>query len=629
MRSRPTVTAERTVRAWLARVAVLLAMLCALAVALALPAQAATSGNHITRYDVKVNVAADGTMHVALDFDFDFGDAPGHGPYLTLPTAQQYNDTYDRVFQITDVRATSDDPAAAPANVDLSEANGWLQIRIGDKNRGSIRGVHRYAVTYTERGIVNAAGATKAGDELYWNVIGDQWTIPLADVTIEVTGPAPVQRVACFAGALGSTGPCDSASPDGPNAHFAQSALAPGEPLTIATSYSAGSFRGVAPILRERWSAVRAFALTPWTGATAVLVLLGGIGLVLSRARRRGRDEQYLNQVPGLVPLVGQPGAVGPRVRHAPIAVHFTPPAGFRAGQLGTLLDERADPRDVTATIVDLAVRGYLRIEQVAEANFLGRGADWRLVKLRAADDVLVAYERTLFDGIFAGRSAVNLSDLKTTFAATMGKVQGELYDDVTERGWFRGNPRKVRTNWYLAGVALTLVGIGLTVVLAAFTHWGLVGLAGLVVGVVVLTVARTAPARTADGTAVLAQTLGFRQYLATAEAEQLKFEEGEDLFSRYLPLAIVFGLTERWAAVFARLAAQGRAVAEPTWYYGPGYQTGAFWLGTSSFGHAMESFSAIATQSISAPTPGSSGSSGFSGGFSGGGVGGGGGGGW
>jgi uncharacterized membrane protein len=210
-----------------------------------------------------------------------------------------------------------------------------------------------------------------------------------------------------------------------------------------------------------------------------------------------------------------------------------------------------------------------------------------------------------------------------------MGKVQGGLYDDVTERGWFRGNPRKVRTKWYLAGSALTLVAIGLTVALATFTHWGLVGLAALVVGVVVLVVARTAPARTADGTAVLAQTLGFRQYLATAEAEQLKFEEGEDLFSRYLPLAIVFGLTERWASVFARLAAQGRAVAEPNWYFGPGYQAGAFWLGTNSFGHAMESFSAIATQSISAPTPGSSGSSGFSGGFSGGGVGGGGGGGW
>ena len=58
----------------------------------------------------------------------------------------------------------------------------------------------------------------------------------------------------------------------------------------------------------------------------------------------------------------------------------------------------------------------------------------------------------------------------------------------------------------------------------------------------------------------MLAQSLGFRRYLATAEANQLRFEEGEDIFSRYLPYAIVFGLADRWARVFSELAAQGRA---------------------------------------------------------------------
>ena len=181
----------------------------------------------------------------------------------------------------------------------------------------------------------------------------------------------------------------------------------------------------------------------------------------------------------------------------------------------------------------------------------------------------------------------------------------------------------------------LVLLGLVVTFLLARFTHFGIVGIAAVLVGISALLVARNAPARTPDGTAVLAQTLGFRQYLATAEAAQLKFEEGEDLFSRYLPYAIVFGLTEHWAQVFAQLAAQGRAVTEPTWYGGPGYAMGSFWLASNSFGHAMDSFSSIATSSISAPTPGSSGSSGFSGGggfsggFSGGGGGGGGMGGW
>ena len=604
-------------------------MACALAVAWALPAHGATSGNRIDRYDVGVTLAADGAMAVVLDFDFNFGDDPGHGPYLTIPTSQGYDDEYDRVFEFSDVTATSDDPSAAPADLDLTEENGWLQVRVGDPDVDDVSGVHRYTVTYTVRGIVNGADATNAGDELYWNVIGDQWEIPLSDITVTVDGPAPVAQVACFAGPVGGTGTCDGAAADGARAQFTQATLPPQEALTVATSYPAGTFTEVAPILREIWTPAKAFALTPWTGLAAGVVLVGGLGLVLGRMRQRGRDEQFLHQVPGLAPVGGQLGATGSRDRRTPIAVHFTPPAGFHAGQLGTLIDERADPRDVTASIVDLAVRGYLRIEQTAEANFLGRGADWRLVQLRAADAELAPYERTLHEGIFAGRSDVSLSDLKTTFAACMGAVQGALYEDVTTRGWFRGNPKTVRTRWIVAGIVLVLRGIGLTVLLAGLTHWGLVGLMVLIVGVVLLAVARTAPARTATGTAVLAQTLGFRQYLATAEAEQLRFEEGEDLFSRYLPYAIVFGLTERWAGVFARLAAQGRPAPEPTWYVGPGYHVGAFWLATNSFGQAMESFSAIATQSISAPTPGSSGSSGVSGGFSGGGVGGGGGGGW
>ncbi|RYV49602.1 DUF2207 domain-containing protein [Pengzhenrongella frigida] len=617
-------------RSFLRRLGTTFALAGALGVTLALPAQAdSSSGNEIERYDVQVDLAADGTMAVRIEFAFDFGDDPGHGPYLTLPSSQRFDADYDRVYEFSDITAASDDPSTAPDDLEVTEENGWLQLRIGDPDVDDVRGVHRYTVTYTARGLVNAANATNAGDELNWNVLGGQWEIPLNDITVTIDGPAAVEQVGCFAGPFQSTSTCDSATADGVRAQFTQHALAPQEGMTVATSYAPGTFTDAAPILRERWTPVKAFALTPWTGGTAAVVLFGGLGLVLSRIRQRGRDEQYLDQVPGLAPQAGQPGDVRPRDRRMPIAVHFTPPAGFQAGQLGTLIDERADPRDVTASIVDLAVRGYLRIEQTAEANFLGRGADWSLVQRRPADDALTTYERTLLDGIFAGRSTVALSELKATFAATMATVQGELYEDVTARGWFRGNPKTVRTHWLVAGLGLAVLGAGLTVLLAAFTRGALVGVAVFMVGVVLYAVARNAPARTAAGTAVLGQTLGFRQYLATAEAEQLRFEEGEDLFSRYLPYAIVFGLTERWAAVFARLAAQGRAVAEPTWYGGPGYGVGTFWLATNSFGHAMESFSAIATQSISAPTPGSSGRSGFSGGFSGGGVGGGGGGGW
>jgi uncharacterized membrane protein len=190
-----------------------------------------------------------------------------------------------------------------------------------------------------------------------------------------------------------------------------------------------------------------------------------------------------------------------------------------------------------------------------------------------------------------------------------------------------------VRGRWRAAGIALVVAGVALTAVMLTkqvqLRGIALVGLAVALVGGLVVALGRAAPARTPDGTAVLAQALGFRRYLATAEANQLRFEEGQDVFSRYLPYAIVFGLADRWARVFAEVAAAGRPVAAPTWYVG--YYNpvpGVFW--GQSFAGAMDRFSSVATASLSAPTPGASGGSGFGGGgFSGGGVGGGGGGGW
>jgi uncharacterized membrane protein len=143
--------------------------------------------------------------------------------------------------------------------------------------------------------------------------------------------------------------------------------------------------------------------------------------------------------------------------------------------------------------------------------------------------------------------------------------------------------------------------------------------------GLVVRLLGKRMASRTADGSAVLAQSLGFKQYLVTAEANQIRFEEAQDIFSRYLPYAIVFGVADRWARVFNEVAeaaaAAGRSLDVPTWYVFSGGGFGGF----SGIATGMDSFSTTAAGTFTS-TPGSSGGSGFSGGgFSGGGGGGGG----
>jgi uncharacterized membrane protein len=194
----------------------------------------------------------------------------------------------------------------------------------------------------------------------------------------------------------------------------------------------------------------------------------------------------------------------------------------------------------------------------------------------------------------------------------------------MVEQGWYRRSPQATRRLAYvLALLALALAG-GITFLLASFTQVALLGV-GLVVGaLVLLAVAGKMPARTGKGTAALARILGFKLYLTTAETEQIKFEEREQIFSRYLPYAMVFGVADRWADEFRDLGAvQQDGGSGLYWYSGqPGWSM-------VYFGHSIGSFATTTTGTIASTPPSASGSSGFSGGFSGGGGGGGGGGSW
>lgn len=589
-------------------------------------------GREITRWDQTYTLHEDGSADVRLEIDFDFGDDPGHGPYLLLPTRQAYNDDYDRLYDISRIAAQS--TTGAPAGVHVTRDRYYTEVKVGDANIGDVSGVQTYVITYAVDRVMNdttaaETGGSVSGDEFYWNAVGDQWVIPISHATVAVDSPVEVTDAQCFAGRKGFADPCTGTATSGSRVTFTQDYLVPGQPFTVDVLYPAGSFE-TAPRLIEHSDVKRAFTLNPATGAASVGILAAG-GLVLARRlRTTAVDEQFADQIPGLVPPDGAGGTTVRRDYKAPVAVQYAPPPGMRPGQIGTLVDEKADPRDVTATLVDLAVRGYLRIDDLGEktSGLFSKERDYQLVQLRQSDAALFPYEAMLLDALFAGRTEVAMSDLKTTFASSMAKVQKQLYKNVTNLGWFRANPQSARGSWATAGLGLLVAGILGTIWLAQGTRLALLGVPLILLGTITLATARNAPARTAKGTAALQQARGFELYLSKAEANQLRYEEGEDLFSKYLPYAIAFGVAEKWAKKFEELARQGKALAEPTWY--GGYAYGTFWLYSAGLGARMDNFASLADSAMSAPTPGSSGGSGFGGGgFSGGGGGGGGGGGW
>lgn len=557
----------------------------------------------VRRYDATITVDGSGTATVVLDLDVDFGTEPNRGPFLTYVVREVHDDTRDRVYRLTDVQATSSTGAAD--EVHLQESGGLLEIRIGDPDRQDLTGVHSYRVTFQAEGWVDTAETSDGDtDELYLDVVGDGWEVPLEDVRVAVHGPADVVAARCFTPDGGCSG-----DHTGRTAVFRQDGLAAGEPLTVAVAWPAGTFGDVQPILQERWAASRAFAVTPWTVGVSFMVVGSGLWWLVHRVRTHGRDA----------PAGAHGGHVG---------VQVTPPPGLRPGQLGTLVDERADPHDVTATLVDLAVRGYLVI-QAMEPSAAGGSTDgdpdWRLMRTDEPHADLRPFEAALLDHLFAQRAAVTLSDLTSTSAEAMGAVQDALYQDVTARGWFRGNPAEARASWGARAALLLLGGVVLTVLLALWTSWALVGLAVVVVGVVMAVTTGAAPARTAGGTAVLAQAEAFRRHLETVDPQQVRVERGDDVVGSYLPFAVAFGLTERWGEAIDRPVAQGHPAPRPTWYVGYHPAQGA----GGTFGRDLARFTDAADAAIAAPAPKAGGGSGVSAGRAGGGVGGGGGGTW
>jgi len=577
-------------------------------------ARAQTAGEHITRYDFAATIQNNGDLAVHEAIEYDFGASEHHGIFRDIPTRLRYDDRNDRVYPLRDVRVTSPDASATVKRE--SGPDGTTRLRIGDP-KTTISGVHHYVIDYTLAGGLNPFADHV---ELYWNAIGTAWTIPIEHVTAIVRTPVAITRSTCFAGPAQSSNPCEQSNVDGSSARFSEARLEPGEALTFVVALPPGSVTATGPVLEERWSPSRAFSTSAGVLAATLSLLvlvLAGVGALVWRV---GRDRRAVG---GAVDAAfAGSGAADERVplfEGREIPVELEPPDKLRPGQLGTLVDERANPLDATATIVDLAVRGYLRIEEIEKSHWFSKG-DWRLVKLKPNDGML-PYEQLLFDAIFDSGDNVELSDLKNKFASKLHKVENALYDDAVERGWFAGRPDTVRAKWLFAGVVLLAAGIGLTLLAAVKSHLALVPTPIIVGGLLLMVLSHWMPRRTALGRGVLVRALGFKRFIDESEKDRARFAEQQHLFTEYLPYAVVFGATEQWAKAFAGL--NGELPDQSSWYL----STHPFTF--VAFSHSMDGFATTAAGTI-ASTPSGSGSSGFGGGgFSGGGGGGGGGGSW
>lgn len=595
----------------------------------------AVGDERMQSYDVVYDLQPDGSVVVeeTIVWQFPAGEER-RGIFRNIIVRMGYQDqenTY-RYYEMTDVSV--DSPSGAPDAFRVTDNGAAMEIRIGSENLRT-SGVQTYVVRYTLANVLNPI-AENDTVEFYYNVFGANEFTQRDRVAVTVNAPAPSTDALCFRGERGSTETCE-AVPGSPT-RYAATDLGPGEALTVVGQYPSAAFDDPQPDVRTG-DAGSAFGSQVAPAANAA-AYAAGIGAPLLAAAamgtlvwKRGRDERYAELTPGLTPVAGTAAEAPTVVGGKPVvAVQFHPPRGVQPGMVGTIIDETANPIDVSATVIDLAVRGYLRIEETGGSGMFSR-TDWTLTRLDPpVGDQLLPYERMLLDGLFRTGDVVALSALKNTFSSTLKRIQSAMYSEVVRRHWFRQSPQLQRGLWQGVGIVLAAIG-GMTLVwgvpaLTAMFGEGfgggiVLGVGLLLAGAITWLLGGKMAAKTAEGSAVQAQSLGFKEYLTTAEAGQIAFEEASNIFSRYLPYAVVFGVADRWARTFAEVAraaeAAGQSLMMPTWYVYSGHAFPDF----TSIANGVESFSTTSTGTFTS-TPGSSGSSGFGGGgFSGGGGGG------
>ncbi|MBW8485347.1 DUF2207 domain-containing protein [Actinomadura parmotrematis] len=557
------------------------ALACLLAAApasAAAPAQA--SAGRVLSDAVTIGLARDGAAHVKETISYSFsGERQLSRKYVTRVHESV---TEDRLYKLDNLRASS--PDGGPAEVATSVSGTETTVKVS--GTGALTGKRTVVLEYDLRGVTAAVGAAQ---EMRWPAVGG-WSVPVDSARVTVSAPGEIRSVNCFSGPLQSSVGCTQYYMDHSHTQgiYAQQQMLPGEYLTVVAGLPAGTVQDP-PLHERRHTAATAFSVNGVTGGAllGLLLLLGGG--VLALYLLRGRDQR----------AVAGKAAEGDQ---APVGGGgFEPPHGVRPGQIGTLIDEQADVIDVTATIVDLAVRGYLRIDE-EDREVTGR-MDWELVRLdRPGAEELLRYERLLLDALFTGpdgapRPAVKLSDLGGTFATQLAEVRSAMYDDVVEQGWFARRPDTVRSRWTITGVVLTVLGVAGTVALALTTDYALAGLAVIIAGGALAYGGQYMPAKTARGSTVLAHTIGFRAFLERGEIPDggpVASQQRIALFSRFLPYAVVFDTVPKWAETVKDAGERAQGADNLYWYEGP-----AEW-DLSRFAESMRTFTLATSGSIS-----------------------------
>lgn len=332
--------------------------------------------------------------------------------------------------------------------------------------------------------------------------------------------------------------------------------------------------------------------------ALAVLILLFSLGYMVWLWRRKGRD-------------------VGGNDTEM---VRYDPPPGLSPAMIGMLIKEKPLLKDISATIVDLARRGYLTIFEEGSGSIFSHKT-YGFNRKNDAQEGLLGYEKELMDGLFESGDQVTEADLKNEFYTHVTTIQDGVTSEVMGKKLFFAEPAKVKKSFSFIGISIIVASLAFFLIVRAWWDLGWIWLllpALLLSGLIVMIVGRAMPRRTPEGSQAYEHAKGFKEYLVTAEKQELASMTADN-FQETLPYAMVLGVADVWAAKFADIF-----TTPPEWFNGVGTFS-TIYLASSLNGMYNDLGGTLTSVPSSSGGGGGGFSGSFGGGFSGGGFGGGG----
>lgn len=471
-----------------------------------------------------------------------------------LATTQNLVHAQQMHYTVSDVQATIGGQSVAATVADDSNAT---TISVNTAQAGPKPIVVSYKVM----------GATmkRASDVvLSWPVL-QGLSVGVTNVSGTIVAPGHTSFVQCLSGPATVLNPCSTVGAgtfESPNPTFSDGPRAANDQVVLSFGVPASATAATAQV-KQLWTLDRAFSVNSKTlWASLIPLLLGGLALLLLH-RRAGRD------------IAAQDGGgVTPVAAWTPVGAghsQFTVLDGVRPGEVGTLMDERVDPVDITATLLDLSVRGYLLIRELPRAS-AHAPLDWTFERRRDGADLL-AYERTIFDAVApeVGES-VPVSQVGPAIHGTVAEVQSNLYDEVVRRGWFAQRPDGTRDRWSFYGWLAVILAVVATGLLIAFTSYAMVGLVLVALALGLVLVGQRMPRRTASGSGVRAGLAALAAQLQVQSTDQAQPGQEYHEPARVLPYAVVLGGAHRWLQAIAD-ADDDPGVPDPEdldWYHAP-----------------------------------------------------------